>query len=224
VLAAKGNMSWSSASSCSGSFQMLDRTPAYTSTSSTSLMTQPPKVKVLLRYMPQELCTDLMIEAMLDQADLEDAVLRSVVTKDRCSREELCEVLLTFGTRHEAKKCVAHFHGRKWAAAGIPVAASIATPGTKDASATQKRVLEAVAECSRECPGENLEPPPGLANISCAPATSVLAPPGLQESKKEGRKESRDSQCAEDSTDTGTSDAADDDHEEEELHIQVQSL
>jgi len=202
---------------------MLDQTPAYICTSSSSLMTKQPEVTVLLRYMPKELCTDLMIEAMLDQADLEDTVLRSVVRKDRCFREELCEVLLTFGTRHEAKKCMAHFHGRQWAAAGVPVAASIAKQGTKDASASQKRVLEPVAEISGPCPGENLEPPPGLAHISCAPAASVLAPPGLQESEKEGRKEFGDNQCAEDSTDTGTSDA-DDDHEEEELHIQVQSL
>jgi len=78
-------------------------------------------VTVCLRGLPKALCTNSMIDAVIEQA-----CLRDVVVYFRVGMEHRAgEAFLTLVDQHAADKCIWHFHGCEWGEGGKPVTASL---------------------------------------------------------------------------------------------------
>eukprot|EP00928_Gymnodinium_smaydae_P000068 TRINITY_DN10027_c0_g1_i1.p1 TRINITY_DN10027_c0_g1~~TRINITY_DN10027_c0_g1_i1.p1 ORF type:complete len:297 (+),score=61.92 TRINITY_DN10027_c0_g1_i1:68-892(+) len=74
---------------------------------------------VRLENLPQRMLSSSMLETMFEQAGLEDAMTSCIVNKEGF-------VLVSFKSEKDAKTCVQHFDGRKWAGAAVaPVVASL---------------------------------------------------------------------------------------------------
>lgn len=82
-----------------------------------------PQVRVV--GLPNELLSDLMFQAVLQQAHLK-GLHTGFLTRhgDRCG-----EAVINFVDESAAEWCVQHFHGRRWAADGRPVEAHLLTRG-----------------------------------------------------------------------------------------------
>jgi len=76
---------------------------------------------VQISSLPNHLLSDAMMNATLDQAQLEDFVV-GFITKPGAQRGE---ALITLSTADAAVKCARHFHGRRWDASGITVDARV---------------------------------------------------------------------------------------------------
>jgi hypothetical protein len=77
---------------------------------------------VEISSLPNNICNQMMMEATLQQARLDEFVL-SVVTKPG---QPHGEAVVNLSTREAAIQCVCHFDGRRWG--GVTVSARLATP------------------------------------------------------------------------------------------------
>jgi len=110
--------------------------------------------QVLLRGLPEQMTNEVMIRAMLDQANIEDGVL-GVDTRPGG------KVLVKFAEIHLVRQCIRHFHGRVWGS-GEPVSALYVK--------TVKRSDDAnTVQCG----------PPASANLSAEATAFVPAPTGM---------------------------------------------
>jgi len=83
---------------------------------------------VVLMGLPAHLCNYVAVEAMLEQAGLEDAVMNFNVT----DLPDNPQVFVHLLNRQAAKQCIAHFHGRQWGSNGGPVMASLMKPSGRN--------------------------------------------------------------------------------------------
>lgn len=80
---------------------------------------------VTIRGLPNKLLSNAMMEAMLQQADLDKDVLSSVVRMGKpCG-----ELRVGLTSRLSAGRCVRHFTGCQWDDSGIPVTAEVVATG-----------------------------------------------------------------------------------------------
>jgi hypothetical protein len=63
--------------------------------------------QVLLRNLPEPMCTEPMVRVMLDQASLEDSLVDVEFRKG-------CKILVSFSEYACVAKCIKHFSGRRW--------------------------------------------------------------------------------------------------------------
>jgi len=83
-------------------------------------------VDVRLTGLPNAICTPEMLEAVLQQAGLDAAVLASRAEQGRpCG-----EAHVTLASSDAAAACIAHFHGCQWDSSGVGVRATIIDPET----------------------------------------------------------------------------------------------
>eukprot|EP00931_Biecheleriopsis_adriatica_P093898 TRINITY_DN67620_c0_g1_i1.p1 TRINITY_DN67620_c0_g1~~TRINITY_DN67620_c0_g1_i1.p1 ORF type:complete len:362 (-),score=90.07 TRINITY_DN67620_c0_g1_i1:181-1266(-) len=68
------------------------------------------QVEVQIKGLPKALCTDSFLEAMLEQAGLEGAVVCSKALTGSLAGQ----ARVSFSGKRAAKRCVQHFNGRKW--------------------------------------------------------------------------------------------------------------
>jgi hypothetical protein len=80
--------------------------------------------KVIISGLPNEILSTAMMGAVLQQARLEDQVVRFSTTLGKT----LGEVQLTLVSAEAVDLCVAHFHGCRWNSSGSTVAARIIPP------------------------------------------------------------------------------------------------
>lgn len=80
---------------------------------------QGPPMPVLVSGLPPALCSKMCMEAVLEQAGLEDAVLGVEMSSG--------DAILHLSSWSAASQCLAHFNGCRWDATGPPVTASWAT-------------------------------------------------------------------------------------------------
>jgi len=73
--------------------------------------------QVVIRGLPNGICTRPMMQAVLEQAGLEDSVLSSEAQTGNPSGR----FVLTLSSQQAIDKCVEHFHGCKWDARGAVV-------------------------------------------------------------------------------------------------------
>lgn len=97
--------------------------PSYPRSSRQSLTpkVQRSEVEVLLKGLPKALCTDVFLDAMLEQAGLEGAISERKITG------KTGEARVKFLNQQAAKRCVQHFNGRHWETSGSAVVATILT-------------------------------------------------------------------------------------------------
>jgi len=75
------------------------------------------QVVVSIKGLPNGICSKPMMQAVLEQAGLEDYIVSSETqTGNLCGH-----FLLTLNGQQAVDKCVEHFHGRKWDASGAVV-------------------------------------------------------------------------------------------------------
>jgi hypothetical protein len=136
--------------------QMQDREP--------HLATQ-----VVIRGLPNGICTRPMMLAVLEQAGLED----SIVSSEAHTGKPSGHFILTLSSQQAIDKCFEHFHGCKWDASGA-VVVSIESKQTEPRDAKKLAVSAAVAPSflgsEAECGGSDDD------------QEVVLAPPGLERS------------------------------------------
>lgn len=87
--------------------------------------TQPGYV-VLISGLPITMLSDVMMEAMLEQAGLDVSAL----SFDLRTGRPRGQAIVTFSSRRLAEQCSRHFHGCPWGPAGAPVTAQIVSKGT----------------------------------------------------------------------------------------------
>jgi len=131
-----------------------------------------PQFHVSIKGLPNGICTKPMMEAVLEQAGLEDAVVSSEVqTGTRCGH-----CILVLNGQQAVDKCIAHFSGRKWDVSGAVVVSVESQRAHQQVDRTAS-VSAAVAPslcCSEEatdCGGsdddlEHFHAPPGLERSS----------------------------------------------------------
>jgi len=74
-------------------------------------------MQVVIRGLPNGICTRPMMQAVLEQAGLEDSVLSSEAQTGNPSGH----FVLTLSSQQAIDKCIEHFHGCKWDASGAVV-------------------------------------------------------------------------------------------------------
>lgn len=87
-------------------------------------------VAVNLSGLPPALCRQNFLEAMLDQAGLENEIMGCVLG----DAQETGKAVIYLASFNAALKCVQHFGGRRWANTGPPVMAQVAEGQTGKAS------------------------------------------------------------------------------------------
>jgi len=76
---------------------------------------EPEQYKVLLQNLPAQMLQERMLRVMLEQAKLTDVMGVDVANR---------KALITFASYASVGQCIAHFHGRKWGCATMPVTAT----------------------------------------------------------------------------------------------------
>jgi len=208
-----------------------------------SWMEQPMQAMVLVRGLPSALCNSDMMEAVLEQAGLDEEFV-SCRLRTKQHEGEQRDMLLTLTSAYAAERCIQHFHGRCWGCSSLPVVACFAKSSdheepkysqcslSEPEDKTVQKVLEALqgspvseedgqkdgAEAMPLGVGQTVVmPPPGLEiNLTAVPAELIPAPPGLTSSRM-SKFTKRLATSEEDSTDAGTSEAEDDPAEDEQL-------
>lgn len=176
--------------------------PAYVKQPSIHTSEQP---MVLLQGLPDTLCSPAMMEAVLEQAGIEDEIVRCCASPGSISSDRQREVIMTFASHRAATKCIAHFNGRSWCqrkviarfttSMGVPACA----PLPRDFSETVAQTSTAEDTC--------ISRPPGLSAFDVKKANAVLPPPGLSHIPcKEVCEERMDTMSTDDSTAAGVSD------------------
>jgi hypothetical protein len=99
--------------------------------------------EVVLQDLPKALCCGDYLEAVLEQAGIDMAVTSCKVL----TGSDVGEALLKLTTRRAAKKCVKHFHGRRFDLAGAcpPVKATFLQAAEKQVKPSKCRATEVVA-------------------------------------------------------------------------------
>jgi hypothetical protein len=82
---------------------------------------QPKGHEVQIQGLPENLCKEVMIAAMMEQARLEESILN--IDTSTCAKQ--CVACITFDSQSAADKCVEHCHGQKWNPMGPSVVARI---------------------------------------------------------------------------------------------------
>lgn len=111
---------------------------------------------VLLQGLPSALCSEACVDAMLEQAGLQGAVMsRAIHRGSPCG-----EVVLRIAGQDVVERCIKHFHGRVWDPSGTPVSATrmAPPPGLRGASRTPPP--------SGLAKNAVVAPPPGLGGLS----------------------------------------------------------
>lgn len=96
---------------------------------------------VNLQDLPNALCRQNFLEAMMDQAGLTENVLGIILGQDY----DVGKALITLADRNTAEKCAAHFHGCSWGSGGPPVTAQVVdvpTPQNRPANKGGSRGLD----------------------------------------------------------------------------------
>lgn len=116
------------------------------------------QAEVLIKNLPESLCSDAALEAMFEQAEVERYVTQYQVRL----LSNVGEARVTFKSRRAGKNCVKHFNGRVWdAAGGSPVEAELLTPagekqpGNEEKSPQKSKKSRARAE-ARQAKGQRL--------------------------------------------------------------------
>jgi len=91
--------------------------------------------EVLVRHLPSKLLTQVMMEAVFQQAGVE--LLHFTIKSDK--------VIAHFDNQVNAQKCVAHFSGCQWDKSGTTVTAEIISPDPKPSKAAGSKGLSAEA-------------------------------------------------------------------------------
>jgi len=116
--------------------------------------------QVVIRGLPNGICTRPMMQAVLEQAGLKDSIVTSkAVTGNPCG-----QFVLTLNSQQAIDKCVEHFHGCKWDASGAVVV-------VVQSQLTQPRVARKTAAPSYSCSEDG---------FSDDDRESLMAPPGLE--------------------------------------------
>jgi hypothetical protein len=124
---------------------------------------------VTVRGLPNGICTRPMMEAVLEQAGLEDSIVSSEAhTGNLCGH-----FVLTLSSQQAIDKCVGHFHGCKWDASGA-VVVSVESQQMQPRVARKSAVSAVVAPSSSGSEAE--------CGVSDDDQEIVLAPPGLERS------------------------------------------
>lgn len=89
---------------------------------------QLPPMSVFVRGLPKNLCNGVCMEAILEQAGLEDAIVSCEAWPGASSGEALIQL----ASWNAAELCARHFHGCRWCATGATVFAELATPPAPD--------------------------------------------------------------------------------------------
>jgi len=104
-------------------------------------------VEVYLGGLPNSLCNDTCMDAVLEQAGLAKSLLSfRTLTGSPCG-----EVYVTLSDQPAAEQCLAHFHGRQWDTSGALVLAAVLPP-------VAKRLVSAEAKLSMEVPATKAKP------------------------------------------------------------------
>jgi len=111
---------------------------------------EPQEVCVIIKGLPSAICTDVMMDAVLDQASLGNCVLH----RKMCALSG--EVMLRLCDMQAANKCIEHFHGCHWSSNGTLVSVVISEPAIKQ-------------------PAQGMSPPPGLSKVVSPRGTSSAA-------------------------------------------------
>lgn len=160
---------------------------------------------VLLQGLPNALCSQACLEAMIQQAGLQREVLsHSIRPGSPCG-----EAVLRITGRAAVARCMKHFHGRAWDSSGILVSATKMAPPPGLHSATT--ALEPCDHLSAAQVPRTVGVPPAtkLAPMPHVSSAKVAPPPGLGEICA-----TKDADT-EESTDAGASEA--DDNQDEYL-------
>jgi len=183
-------------------------TPAASTTS------QQVATSVLLRGLPKALCTNACLEAMFEQAGMEGSIVSCRVRKGMV----VSEVLLTFSTRQAARRCVHHFHGRRWDVTGEPVTAVFAKLNGDSSASKPARIARKLGAEVSLAPAavlrEDAEAEAAEAEAPAVPTPLKLppwceAPPGLSAPDDRMKQDSLLSPATDESTADGTSIASD---------------
>jgi len=128
-----------------------------------------PSTQVVIRRLPNGICTRPMMQAVLEQAGLEDSIVSSEAhTGNPCGH-----FVLTLSSQQAIDKCVEHFHGCKWDASGavvVSVESQQMQPRVAMKSAVSAVVAPSFSGSEAQCGGSDDD------------QEIVLAPPGLERS------------------------------------------
>merc|ERR1719517_282617 len=96
--------------------------------------------RVLLRGLPELLCNEVSLQAMLEQAQLADALVSITLPK----AVELGDVFVTLVNRHVAERCINHFALCRWV--GCCVSACIVEPSCEGSSGVAATPLDGASQ------------------------------------------------------------------------------
>jgi hypothetical protein len=123
--------------------------------------------QVIIRGLPNGICTRPMMQAVLEQAGLEE----SIVTSEAHTGDQCGHFVLTLSTQQAIDKCVEHFNGCKWdARVVVSVEIQQTQPRVARKSAVSAVVAPPFSGSEAECGGSDDD------------QEIVLAPPGLERS------------------------------------------
>jgi len=125
--------------------------------------------QVVIRGLPNGICTRPMMLAVLEQAGLEDSIVSSEAhTGNPCGH-----FIVTLDSQQAIDKCVEHFHDCKWDASGavvVSVESQQTQPRVARKSAVSAVVVPSSSGSDAECGGSDDD------------QEIVMAPPGLERS------------------------------------------
>jgi hypothetical protein len=164
--------------------------------------------QVCIRGLPQALANDVCMEAVLEQAGLEAAVVNCSV-----KRGKINEVVVELSCPLMALHCVNHFNGCMWDSSGKPVTATIIPP--KEPVVSVKNVTEMASEAATDqcsaSPSLKLSAEAAVFVPSCSTLSSMCpsAPAFVPCVARIESKESKSSARSDASTDFGESGSED---------------